>query len=830
VSVIAPLAIRMLRREWRAGELRVLAAALIIAVASVCGVGFFTDRMERAMESGATELLGADLLVYSRTPIDEQVDLRARDLGLQVTRTVAFRSVVVVGEKLQLAEAKFVGAGYPLRGRLRIADVPFGAARVTREIPARGAVWTDARLASVLDVSLGDELELGTARFRITRILAHEPDRGGDAFSIAPRVLVNLGDLGTTKLVQPGSRVRFKVLFAGAAPALAQLRSWLDKHRTPGQEIQGVREARPEIRTALQRAGQFLGLAALVAVLLAGVAVVLSARRYAQRHIDSAALLRCLGASQKTVLWIHTVQLAVLGLIACMIGVLIGWGVQALLASLLASLMLMNLPAASWLPALQGIAIGMTALLGFALPPILALQRVAPARVLRRELGSARANAIPGTLLSVLTVCALVLWQAKDFRLGAYVLAGGTLTVAALLLASWLTVKLLGSIRTRVGVSWRFGLANVVRRAGASSVQVAAFGLGMAMLLVLSLVRADLLGEWRSRLPKDAPNYFLVNVQPSELQPLRELLASNGLAAADLHPMIRGRITAINGRQARPEDMSNPRGASRVVRGFNLSFTSRLNKDNRIVAGKFWPEQGPTSSEMSMEKGMAEAMGLQLGDEITFTVGGRVVEVTLTSLREVQWDSFNVNFFVITSPDVLRDIPATFVTSFHLPADRRSTLLTLVRAFPTITIVDVDALLSKVREIMDRASIGIEYVFGFTLLAGLTVLFAAVQATLDERRFETAILRTLGAARGRILKGLAAEFALLGALAGTLASLAAVAIGAVLAQQVLQLTYHPSAFIWLVGTLGGAVLVTVAGLLGTRQVITQAPTITRSDG
>jgi putative ABC transport system permease protein len=830
VTLIARLAIRMLRREWRAGELKVLAAALIIAVASVSSVGFFTDRMERAMESGATELLGADLLLYSRTPIDKQVDVRARDLGLRVTRTVAFRSVVVVGEKLQLAEAKFVGEGYPLRGKLRVADVPFGADRLTAEIPAPGTAWTDARLASVLDVTLGDELELGAARFRVTRILAHEPDRGGDAFSIAPRVLVNLDDLRGTKLVQPGSRVRFKVLFAGPAQPLAQLRTWLEKRATAGEEIQGVREARPEIRTALQRAGQFLGLAALVAVLLSGVAVVLSARRYAQRHIDSAALLRCLGASQRTVLGIHALQLALLGTFACSIGVLIGWGVQSMLASLLASLMLTTLPAVSWLPALQGIAIGMSSLLGFALPPLIALQRVPPARVLRHEVGNASTHALPNTALAVLTVCALVLWQAKDLRLGAYVLAGGALTVTTLLAVSWLTVKLLGKLRSKVGVSWRFGIANVARRAGTSSVQVAGFGLGMAMLLVLSLVRTDLIGEWRSSLPENAPNYFLVNVQPSELQPLRDLLGDNGLAAADLYPMIRGRIIAINGRKARPEDMSNPRGANRVVRGFNLSYASRLNKDNRIVAGKFWPEQGPTKSEMSMEKGMADALGLRLNDNITFTVGGRMVEVTLTSLREVQWDSFNVNFFVITSPDVLRDIPATFVTSFHLPAQQRPTLLKLVRAFPTITIVDVDALLSKVREIMDRASTGIEYVFAFTLLAGLTVLFAAVQSTLDERRFETAILRTLGAARARVLKGLAAEFALIGVLAGTLACVAAVGIGAVLAQRVLQLSYHPSAFIWLVGSVGGAILVTVAGLLGTRQVIAQAPTITLRDG
>lgn len=830
MSTVVRLAVRMLRREWRAGELKVLAAALVIAVASVSGVGFFTDRMERAMEFGASELLGADLLLYSRTPISERVDAHAQALGLSVTRTVAFRSVVIADEQLQLAEAKFVSDGYPLRGRLQIADAPFGPSRDTTDIPATGTAWADARLASTLNISLGDELELGNARLRVTHILAEEPDRGGDAFSIAPRLLANLADLQRTDLVQPGSRVQFKVLFSGTPQAVGTLRNWLERHRGTGEEIQGVRDARPEIRTALQRAGQFLGLAALVAVLLSGVAVALSARRYAERHVDGAALLRCLGASQKFVLWIHAVQLTLLGAVACGVGVLIGWAVQSMLAALLADLMLKSLPGASWLPAMQGIAIGMSALLGFALPPILALRRVPPARVLRRELGSARSAAMPTTTLAIITVCALVLWQAKDFRLGAYVLAGGALTVVALLAAAWLTVKLLGTLRTQVGVSWRFGLANVVRRAGASAIQVAGFGLGLAMLLLLSLVRADLLDEWQASLPADAPNYFLVNVQPDEVQSLRELLGRSGLRTADLHPMIRGRITAINGREARPEDMSNSRGASRLVRGFNLSYAAKLNNDNRIVAGAFWPEQGPDKAEMSMERDMADALGLHIGDEVTFSVGGRLVTITLTSLREVQWDSFNVNFFVITSPQVLRDIPATFVTSFYLPPEQRPTLLTLVRAFPSVTVVDVDALLSKVREIMSRASTGIEYVFAFTLLAGLTVLFAAVQSTLDERRFETAILRTLGAARGRVLKGLAAEFALLGALAGLLASLAAVAIGAVVANRILQLDYQPSAYIWWVGLIGGATLVLIAGLLGTRQVVSQPPTITLRDG
>jgi len=820
------LALRLLRREWRAGELKVLAAALVVAVASVSGVGFFTDRMSRAMESGATELLGADLVVHARTPIDETVDAEAARRGLAVTRTVTLRSVVRAGERLQLAEAKFAGEGYPLRGRLQVADAPFAPPRPAQGLPARGEAWLDARLAGLLGIGVGDRLELGRTPLRITRILAYEPDRGGEMFSIAPRVMATLGDLRGTELLQPGSRARFRVLMAGSEDAIAGMREWLAARAAPGEEIQGVRDARPEIRTALARAGQFLGLAALVAVLLAGVAIALSAQRYAERHVDGAALLRCLGASGTRVLAIHGLELAALGLAACAAGTAAGWVLQAALVELLVTLLPTALPAPAWLPAVQGAAIGMAALLGFGLPPLLALRRVPPARVLRRELGSARAGARQASVLAAATVCALVLWQARDAKLAAYVLGGGALAVVALLLSAWIAVKLLSGLRARVGVAWRFGLANVVRRAGSSAVQVAGFGLGLTMLLLLTLVRGDLLAEWRASLPADAPNYFLVNVQPSEVEPLRELLRANGLVAAELHPMIRGRIVEINARPARPEDMPGPRGENRLVRGSNLSFARRLRDDNRVVAGRFWAPQGPPQPEISMEQDFAAAMGLELGDRVAFAVGDRVVRGTLTSLREVDWDTFNVNFFVITSPDMLAGIPATYVTSFHLPPDRREALLELVRAFPTVTVIDVDALMSKVREIMDRAVAGVEYVFLFTLLAGLTVLYAAVQSTLDERRYETAVLRTLGAARGRVLQGLAAEFALLGALAGALAALAATAIGAVVAREVLSLAYRPDPLVWLAGFAAGALGVAAAGLLGTRQVVSQPPLAT----
>ncbi|HSS66364.1 MAG TPA: FtsX-like permease family protein [Gammaproteobacteria bacterium] len=817
------LALRFLKREWLAGELRVLIAAVIVAVGAITAVGFFTDRMNRAMELGATELLAADLLVRSTTPVGSEIAAEAHRRGLQTAETVSFRSVVVAGDQFQLAELKAVSDTYPLRGRLRTATVPYGNDAETSQIPPPDTAWLDPRLFALLGVRVGDGIEIGARQFRIGAVLSFEPDRGGDLFNIAPRVLINLDNLAGTRLIRAGSRAQYRVLFAGAPERIDFFRGWLSQRLKVNQTIQGIRDARPELRRALERADQFLSLAALVSVLLAGVAIAIAARRFAGRHLDTAAMLRCLGVGQREVGILYTTEVFVIGAGASLAGCIAGYAAQLVLAGLFSTFIVSSLPAPSLLPVLQGYGIGLITLAGFALPPLLRLRDVPPSRVLRRELGPARAGTLGFYAASALAFGGLVFWQARDPILAAYVIGGGLATMAVLCLVAVLLVRVLSRFRRRVGVAWRFGLANITRRAGASTLQIVGFGIGIMVMLLLSLVRSDLLESWDQTVPPDAPNYFLVNVQPDEVNALDAFLADNGLASTALYPMVKGRLTAVNGKPVTPEDYEEQRARHLVAREFNLSWLSKPQPQNRVISGNWWTADDHGKPLLSVEQGIAERLGLKLGDTIRFNVAGRDIDAPIANLRHVEWDSFQVNFFVVTPPGVLEHFPATYISAFHLPRERNDVLLRLVQRFPSVTIIDTDALLKKIREIMEHATTGVEYVFAFTLIAGVVVMFSAIQSTLDERRYESAVVRVLGAGRSHVTRGLLAEFLTLGLLAGLVAAVAATATGAVLALQVFDIGYRINPWMWLFGAGGGAAGVGLAGWLGTRGVLDHPP-------
>lgn len=824
------LAARALLRDWRGGELRVLAAALVIACAAVAAVGFFTDRMHLVMERQAGELLGADLVLQAPQPADDAVVAEATRRGLAVAHTVTLRSVAVAGDITAFTEAKAVGPGYPLRGELRISDAPYADARPTRAIPAPGTAWIDERLAGELGLALGGTLELGTARLRIAQILAYEPDRGGDLFSIAPRLMFNLADLPGTGLIQPGSRVEHRLLVAGEAAAVADYRSWLAAHTPVNARAQGVRDARPELRAALDRAERFLGLAAVVAAILAGVGIAIAARRFASRHWDAVAILRCLGATQRQVLLLFLFELLLLGALAGLAGAALGWLAQEGLARILGVLAGGELPAPSWRPLPAALATGFIALFGFAVPPLLQLRRVPPLRVLRRDLAPADAWSGGVYLAALAAIAALLLWQAGDAKLAGLVLAGCVGAAAALAAAAFAALQLVGRLRARVGMAWRFGLANLVRRGPASVVQAVAIGLGIMVLLVLGLVRQDLLAGWRASLPADAPNHFLINIQPQEVAGVRAFLHARALTDTTLYPMVRGRLTRIGEREVAPADYAEPRAQRLVEREFNLSVGTELPSDNRVTAGRWFTAADAGQPVVSVEQGLAETLGIRLGDRLRFVVAGQAVEARVVGLRSVEWDSFHVNFFVVFPPGVIDALPATWITSFHLPRLRQAVLAELVRAFPSVTVLDLDALMVKVREIIDRVVLAVEYVFLFTLAAGLAVLFAAIQATRDERRFEAAVVRTLGASRAVVRHGLLVEFAALGLLAGVLAACAAAAVGWGVAEFVFTFRYRPDVWLWLVGAAAGAGGVGLAGWLGTREVLAQPPLRTLREG
>ena len=800
-----------------------LAVALTIGVGSLSAVTVFTDRMDRAMLASANELLAADLVVESTEPIPDRYARRAQQLSLQVAETITFRSVVVAGNRFQLVGAKAVSARYPLRGHLQISTEPYGEAQPAQGVPASGHLWIDPRLANLLSLRLGDVVQLGALDVEVERFIVYEPDRGGEIFQVAPRIILHTQDVPATGLLRPGSHAHYRLLLAGKPRDLETMREWLQPRLAEKESIEGVRDARPEMRAALKRANQFLGLAALVSVLLSAVAIAVAAGRHAARHYDSVAVMRCFGASQAIVAGVYTLGLLGIGIGASSLGVAIGYTAQEGLSQLIGSMILAELPGPSGLPVAYGLATGLVILLGFALPPMLRLKRVPPVHVLRRDLGRPPRNTVTSYVIAGVAFTALVLWQAQDAKLAGLVLIGALTTAVILVSVAWLLVRGLGGLRDRVGVSWRFGMAAIARRAQGSRLQLTALGVGIAMLLLLGIVRTDLLEDWQRSLPPQTPNYFLVNVQPDEVEGLQTFLRRRGLNDAALYPMVRGRLVQRNDAPVDPNDYANPRAQRLAARDFNLSWVESLQDDNRIVAGKWWSPADKGQAMVSMEEGIAEELGFALGDELVFSVAGERVAARITSVRSVEWDSFRVNFFVVFPPGVIEQMPATYISSFYLPSASRPVLAELIREFPSVTVLDIDALLNKVRQLMEQAALAAEYVFLFTLAAGFTVLFATIHTSLDERRYETAVLRTLGASRAHIVRSLLAEFLTLGTLAGALAALAATVVGGVLAVEVFQLSFRPNPMVWIVGVLGGALGVAIAGLVGTWRVIEEPP-------
>lgn len=816
------LALHSLKRDWRSGEVGLIAAAVVIAVASMTSVGFFTDRVHKALGRQATELLAADLVLDSRAPIPHRLRTDAREHGLDTTETLRFRSVVVRDDKLQMAEVKAVEAGYPLRGSLRTASTLFGRESVAATLPQPGQAWADARLLQALGMQVGDRITLGKSTLTVSAVLTYEPDRGGDLFNIAPRLLINLADVPATGLILPGSRVRYSLLLSGAADSIAAFRNKIDQRDDPELRIEGIRDARPELKRALERSEQFLGLAALVSIALAGLAVAMSAQRYALRHYDHCAIMRCLGAGQGLITRLYLVQLLALALLGSAAGCMLGYIAQAALATLSAGMAGEALPSPSAAPLLTGLATGLVTVLGFAMPPLLRLRRVAPLRVLRRDLAPAPLSATATYSLAVLALAVLTPWQSGNLRLTAYVFAGILATLFLLALGARLLIRQLRRLRTRAGAAFRFGLANITRRADLSTAQILGIGLGVMVMLLLTLIRTDLLDTWRDRLPPDAPNYFLINIQPSQAQSVRAFLRDRAGVGTELYPMVRGRLTAVNGKPVDPDSYEEPRAQRLAARDFNLSWADTLPPDNRITAGRWWDDEKTGQTRFSVEEGIARSLHLKLGDTLTYTVAGQALNGVIASLRWVDWDSFNVNFFVIADPGSLENFPATYISSFHLGANKQ-VLLDLVRQFPSISVIDVDAILTQVRRIMDQVVRTIEFVFGFTVLAGVIVLLAALQTTHDERSRESALLCALGASRRQILAGLSAEFICLGLLTGVLAAFAATAVEAVLASLIFKMDIVVNPRVWLIAPLVCTVVVTVCGLAGTRRALLTPP-------
>jgi putative ABC transport system permease protein len=816
------LAWRQLLRDARAGELRVLFFALLVAVAASTAIGYFGARLNGAMLLRATEFLGADLVLNGSAPAAPEQIEAGRKLGLQHAQVVEFASVIAGEQGIQLASIKAAGNGYPLRGELKSAAEPYAADQPGGG-PQPGEAWAEARLFAALDLKVGQSIEVGSRQLRLTRVLTHEPDRAGDFYSLTPRVLINLDDLASTGVVQPGSRVRYRDLWRGDTEILANYRAETEKGLAAHQRLEDARDGNRQIGGALGRAERYLNLASLAAVLLAGVAVALSAARFAARRFDASALLRCLGLSRREALSLFGLQLAMLGLLAALTGALLGWVGQLVLFKLLQGLLPPGVPPGGLLPALAGMATGLVALAGFALPPLAALGRVPPLRVLRRDLLPVPPSSwlVYGAALFAL---GLIMWRLSlDLKLTLGLLGGGLLATLLLGGALLFGLNALRRLLARASLPWRLGLGQLLRHPLAAAGQSLAFGLILLAMSLIALLRGELLDTWQDQLPAKAPNHFALNVLPDEREAFAARLAQLSPHPAPLYPIVAGRLTMINGEPVQGIVSKDSQGERAIQRDLSLTWAAELPAGNVLLDGQWWqPQPQDEQPGVSVESELAESLGVKLGDALTFSVGGMEKQARVTSLRQVEWDSFQPNFYMIFEPDTLQDLPATYLTSFYLPPQSEKRLVELSRKFPAVTLLQVEALLEQLRSIMAQVSLAIEYVLLFVLAAGLTVLFAGLQATLDERLRQGALLRALGAERRLLLRARRAEFGLLGAGSGLLAAVGCELASFLLYRYALELEWQPHPWLLLLPVIG-ALLVGGAGVWGTRRALNASP-------
>ncbi len=840
------LAWRQTLRDFRAGELRLLAVAVMLAVAALTAVGFFADRLNNGLQRDARQLLGGDAVISSDKPAPPELLARAQALGLRTAQTVGFpsmgRAPDAKGGASRLVAVKAVTPGYPLRGQLGLQQAVGGPVQSQAAAPEPGQVWVDAAILDSLQLQLGDDLLLGDIALKITRIIVTEPDRGAGFLSFAPRVMLAQADLAATQLVQPASRVTYRLAVAApetlsAARGDALVRDFVRETEARiqsaalrGISVDSLDSGRPEMQQALDRAKKFLNLVALLAALLSAVAVGIAARDFALRHLDDCAMLRVLGLSQRRIAGAYTLEFVWVGVAASAAGVLIGFAVHFVFVLLLSGLVQTALPAASLWPAAFGLGVGLTLLLGFGLPPVLQLARVPPLRVIRRDVGGVKAASLGVLVAGTAGFVALLLAVSSDLKLGGIAVGGFAVAVGLFALLAWVAVRVLRQAVPEAGTPrwWTFGASaprwlvlatrQIAARPAFAVLQVSALSVGLLALVLLVLLRTDLIGSWRAATPPDAPNRFVINLQPDQGDAFKARLQAAGVTRYDWYPMIRGRLVAINDRPVTAQSFTEERASRLAEREFNLSFSATRPQNNQIVGGD-WSQPAPADGDgLSVEEGLAQQLGLKLGDTLHFDIGGQPRSGRITSLRKVDWGSMRVNFFVLFARAEMNDVPVSYISAFKAPAVAGFDNA-LSREFPNITNVDISASVAQVQRVLDQVIRAVEFLFGFTLLAGLVVLFAAITATREARSREFAIMRALGASARLLGQVQRTELLGVGALAGLLASLAAMAVGWALARYAFEFAWAPALWVPLAGAAAGALLALAAGWWGLREVL-----------
>lgn len=817
------LAWRILWRDWRSGELRVLSVAIILAVSIVTSIGLFVERLQGGIMDRSRDFLAADIALKSSRAVNSHWLLRSRDFNLQDAQTLSFQSMVFAGEEMQLAAVKAVSKNYPLKGSLEVADHISAERRTANTGPEKGQAWIDSRLLPLLSISIGDDIYVGDRALRVTALVYREPDRGSNLMSFGPRVLMHLDDIESTGIVQPGSQVRYRYLFSGKKDELDAFKRWLNPQLSANQKWLDIKNSQPTVSMTIERAESFLLLGGSLGVLLAAVSAALAAFRYSERHYDYAALMKSLGASSSQVQRIYLIMLLTVTVLTTLVGWLFGWLLQALFVVVIANILGVSLPEASLDPYVVGLVTGLVCVICFALPPIWSLQKIPPLRVLRRDIQGQRISLFASVALGVVAISGLMLWYSKSIQLTFAVLVGVLVSGVLLVGVAWLLLRSSKLVGMHAGSVLGLAFANLRRRAWQNAIYTFIFALAIMLLMILTMVRTTLIEDWRMQMPAGTPNNFLVNIAANEVATVDSWLEQNGLVSAGLYPMVRGRLTEIN-QQPVLELMSKERlhsaGANREM---NLTWSATLPEDNVLEQGVWWSQEEASRPIISMEKRLAANLGIKLGDMLTFKLGAELLEGKVVSIRSLEWQTMRPNFYVMFPPGVLEAYPATYMTSFYLPPESQHLLHGFIRQFPTVTLLEIDAILSQIRQIVDQVGLAIELLLGLIVMAGGLVLVASVQNSIGERYRECAILRALGADRRRVMGGIVAEFAVLGLLAGILAVIGAELSVYLLQTRVFQMQYNGHFEMWWLGPVVGLVLVTGIGYLSTRGVVSVPP-------
>ena len=780
---------------WRAGALRVLVFALVLAVSAITAVGFFTERVESALSQQGALLLGGDLAVSADHQIPAIFSELAQKQGFVAVKTYEFPSMVVAGDNSQLVEIKAVGNNFPLRGDLTLGATASDAGRVVKAAPASGEAWIEPRLANVLDLRVGDQIAVGDKTLLVTAILLREPSRGGDMFSFAPRLMMNAEDLAATKLIQYGSRVKYQLLLSGDLKNIQQFHQKMKPELGRGERIEDLRNARPEIKLALDKAEQFLGLSAMVSVILAMAAMLLSSMPYIRQSLDMFALMRCFGALQNTVLQVLAMQTLLIAFFSALLGIVIGYAAQIGLAKLAGSLFVEALPAASFLPVVIGLTASLAMMVAVVVPHAWQMRKLTAMNILRRETLAQPVSAQAKYMPAALVMAAMVFWQAQDVKIAlSTILAMTALCFVVFAFAYGLVYLAKEFIRlsphNKTLSTVMIGVQGLKTRLALSTVQTIGFSMGLMVLMLLALIRGDLINNWQASLPADAPNRFVINVQPQQIDGVKRFFSEQQIKEASVFPMVRARLVKINQDVIKSSQWKEDKARRLAEREFNLSWTEVMQSDNKLVAGRWWNQGEYGKPYLSLEQDLAKTLGIQLGDTLSFDVAGTPLVLTVTSLRKVDWDTMRANFFAVTPPGVLDNFSANYISSFHLPLGADLPLNQLVKQYPNLTVIDVAALMQQVRGIMQKMSSTIEYVFIFSLITGVAVLYAALVATRAERVAEATLMRVFGASRRQVSIAYFTEFALIGLIAALVATVAANLLAFYISVKVLDIPFQ----------------------------------------